>query len=46
MDNTYETNKYIYNLPYIERSELCKILNEENKWEELAGKQKIIKNII
>ena len=44
MENTYENYKYIYNLPYIERSELCKILNEENKWEALAGKQENIKN--
>lgn len=30
--------KYIYQLPFLERSELCKILNQNDKWEELAGK--------
>ena len=29
--------KYIYQLPFFERSELCKILNQNDKWEELAG---------
>lgn len=29
---------YIYQLPFFERSELCKILNQNDKWEELAGK--------
>ncbi|CAK9815993.1 Serine/threonine-protein kinase pelle [Anthophora quadrimaculata] len=29
--------KYIYQLPFFERSELCKILNQDDKWEELAG---------
>ncbi|XP_076754652.1 serine/threonine-protein kinase pelle [Xylocopa sonorina] len=29
--------KYIYQLPFSERSELCKILNQNDKWEELAG---------
>ncbi|XP_003701323.2 serine/threonine-protein kinase pelle [Megachile rotundata] len=29
--------KYIYQLPFLERSELCKILNQNDKWEELAG---------
>ncbi|KOX69995.1 Serine/threonine-protein kinase pelle [Melipona quadrifasciata] len=28
--------KYIYQLPFFERSELCKILNQNDKWEELA----------
>lgn len=30
--------EYIYDLPYIQRAELCDILNQNNKWEELAGK--------
>lgn len=30
---------YIYNLPFCERTELCKILNQSDKWEELAGKK-------
>ncbi|XP_017888513.1 serine/threonine-protein kinase pelle [Ceratina calcarata] len=29
--------KYIYQVPFFERSELCKILNQNDKWEELAG---------
>lgn len=28
---------YIYNLPYHERKELCKILDQNDKWEELGG---------
>lgn len=28
---------YIYHLPYQERHELCYILDQNNKWEELAG---------
>ncbi|CAK9798152.1 Pelle-like serine/threonine-protein kinase pik-1 [Anthophora plagiata] len=28
---------YIYQLPFFERSELCKLLNQDDKWEELAG---------
>jgi len=28
---------YIYDLPYIARSEFCKIMNFNEKWEELAG---------
>lgn len=28
---------YIYHLPYQERQELCYILDQNNKWEELAG---------
>ncbi|XP_032674324.1 pelle-like serine/threonine-protein kinase pik-1 isoform X1 [Odontomachus brunneus] len=35
--NSSEGNKYIYHLPFLERSELCKILNQNDKWEELAG---------
>lgn len=30
--------EYIYQLPFFTRSELCKILNQNDKWEELAGK--------
>lgn len=29
--------EYIYQLPFLTRSELCKILNQNDKWEELAG---------
>ncbi|XP_033338901.1 serine/threonine-protein kinase pelle isoform X1 [Megalopta genalis] len=29
--------KYIYQLPFFERLELCKMLNQHDKWEELAG---------
>ncbi|XP_076278680.1 serine/threonine-protein kinase pelle [Lasioglossum baleicum] len=29
--------QYIYQLPFFEWSELCKILNQNDKWEELAG---------
>ncbi|XP_034941982.1 serine/threonine-protein kinase pelle-like [Chelonus insularis] len=32
-----EKKKYIYDLPFLERSDLCKILNQNDKWEELAG---------
>lgn len=28
---------YIYNLPHAERKELCRILDQNNKWEDLAG---------
>lgn len=28
---------YIYDLPYLVRLQLCKILNNNNKWMELAG---------
>lgn len=30
--------KYIYQLPALERLEICKILDKDDKWEELAGK--------
>lgn len=30
--------EYIYQLPFLTRSEFCKILNQNDKWEELAGK--------
>ena len=33
--------KYVYDLPYSERSEICNILNQNDKWEELAGKSHI-----
>ncbi|XP_063989631.1 pelle-like serine/threonine-protein kinase pik-1 [Diachasmimorpha longicaudata] len=29
---------YVYDLPFFERDELCKLLNENSWWEELAGK--------
>ena len=32
-----EKFKYVYNIPYLERRNLCKILNRNNKWQELAG---------
>lgn len=35
--NCADKIKYIYHLPFFERSELCKILNQNDKWEELAG---------
>ncbi|KAG7212603.1 hypothetical protein KM043_012896 [Ampulex compressa] len=35
--NSAEKIKYVYHLPFFERSELCKILNQNDKWEELAG---------
>lgn len=38
--NCADKIKYIYHLPFFERSELCKILNQNDKWEELAGKYK------
>lgn len=43
-----ENYRYIYDLPYIERQELCDLLNQNNKWEELAGKKlkRIIKQIL
>ncbi|XP_015592030.1 serine/threonine-protein kinase pelle isoform X2 [Cephus cinctus] len=34
---THTEVKYIYNLPYHERSELCKVLNLNDSWKELAG---------
>ncbi|XP_024875292.1 serine/threonine-protein kinase pelle-like [Temnothorax curvispinosus] len=34
---TTESIKYIYHLPFVERSEFCKIMNQNDKWEELAG---------
>ncbi|XP_011163408.1 serine/threonine-protein kinase pelle [Solenopsis invicta] len=34
---TMENIKYIYDLPFTERSEFCKIMNQNDKWEELAG---------
>lgn len=33
-----ESLKYIYHLPFSQRSEFCKIMNQNDKWEELAGK--------
>lgn len=33
-----EAQMYIYEMPYFIRMELCKILNQNDKWEELAGK--------
>ncbi|XP_046387837.1 mitogen-activated protein kinase kinase kinase 4-like [Ischnura elegans] len=30
--------KYVYDLPYVERKELCRILDCNDKWEELGGK--------
>lgn len=34
---TTKNIKYIYHLPFPERSEFCKIMNQNDKWEELAG---------
>lgn len=28
---------YVYHLPYAERMQLCKVLDQNNRWEELAG---------
>ena len=36
--NSTDNIKYIYQLPFFARSEICKILNQNDKWEELAGK--------
>ncbi|XP_071454890.1 serine/threonine-protein kinase pelle [Hetaerina americana] len=39
MASANRTNiKYIYDLPYFERKELCRILDHNDKWEELGGK--------
>ncbi|XP_011870813.1 PREDICTED: serine/threonine-protein kinase pelle [Vollenhovia emeryi] len=32
-----ENMKYIYHLPFLERLEFCKIMNQNDKWEALAG---------
>lgn len=37
MSSTNGNVMYVYNLPYQERKELCKILDQNNKWEELGG---------
>ncbi|OXU18478.1 hypothetical protein TSAR_010966 [Trichomalopsis sarcophagae] len=37
MASSTRSIKFIYQMPYSERVELCKILNQNNKWEELAG---------
>jgi len=29
--------KYVYDLPYFERKELCRILDENNQWEALGA---------
>jgi len=34
---TTKNIKYIYHLPFSERAEFCKIMNQNDKWEELAG---------
>lgn len=41
---TTESKKYIYDLPFLEWSEFCKIMNQNDKWEELAGKSSEISN--
>lgn len=28
--------KYVYDIPYFERMELCRILDQNDKWEELG----------
>jgi len=40
MANYKRDVEYIYQLPFFERSEFCKIMNQNDKWEELAGKYK------
>ncbi|KAL0279249.1 UNVERIFIED_CONTAM: hypothetical protein PYX00_000853 [Menopon gallinae] len=38
MANSVRGNpKYVYDLPYFERMELCRILDQNDKWEELGG---------
>ncbi|XP_024894107.1 serine/threonine-protein kinase pelle-like isoform X2 [Temnothorax curvispinosus] len=34
---TTESIEYIYHLPFFEQTEFCKIMNQNDKWEELAG---------
>lgn len=34
--------KYIYDLPYLERKKLCDILNQHDRWEDLAGEAKLL----
>ncbi|KAI4487172.1 hypothetical protein M0804_005321 [Polistes exclamans] len=38
MTSLKNTVKYIYQLPALERFEICKILDQDDQWEELAGK--------
>lgn len=33
-----DKNLFIYELPYVERKELCMILDENDKWLELASR--------
>lgn len=37
-DSNVNKAKYIYEMGYLVRMDLCKILNQNGKWEELAGK--------
>lgn len=37
MSSTKNDVMYIYKLPYHERKELCRILDQNDKWEELGG---------
>ena len=37
MSSSDQQIKFIYDLPYIEREKFCSMLNQGNKWEELAG---------
>ncbi|XP_011494581.1 PREDICTED: serine/threonine-protein kinase pelle [Ceratosolen solmsi marchali] len=37
MEPALDIYQYIYDLPLIERRQLCKALNEDNKWEKLAA---------
>lgn len=34
--NSKSPVKYVYDLPYFERKELCRILDENNQWEALG----------
>lgn len=39
MSNSSNNNiKYVYNLPYFARKDLCRLLDQMEMWEELAGK--------
>lgn len=34
--------KYVYELPYLERKEICRIFDENNLWETLGKKKKLM----
>lgn len=45
MSSSDQQIKFIYDLPYIEREKFCLMLNQGNKWEELAGMLKLLLEI-